>query len=99
MECGKGVSAWTWRDQDTNSTPMQARLIQMGGDDTLGDWTAEVYEEAYLKDPDLREIYILVKQGMEQIPWMAMGGQSQASKNYWVQWERLSVSGGRLYRD
>src|SRR6266516_3276162 len=75
-----------------------ARLIQLGGTDDFGDWTSDVYTEAYLKDPDLREIYILVKQGLEQIPWAAMVGQSQATKAYWTQWERLSVLRGRLYR-
>jgi len=61
-------------------------------------WTTEEYEEAYSKDPDLKEIYPLIKQKKEQVPWKAVIGQSLATKNYWQQWTRLYVSEGKLYR-
>jgi transposase InsO family protein len=41
---------------------------------------------------------VLLAEKADQVPWEAVLGKSQATKNYWQQWHRLRVMEGKLYR-
>jgi hypothetical protein len=60
--------------------------------------TPEEFANAYLDDEDLRELYLLLTNNKEQVPWETVVGQSQEAKSYWQQWERLRIVDGKMCR-
>jgi len=77
---------------------VSARAIHFNDKNEDNEWTEQRFRELYEKDIELQDIYSLIANNGQQVPWETMQGYSQATKNYWQQWSRLKIENGKLYR-
>jgi transposase InsO family protein len=77
---------------------LAARMVRFGELAEESEWTSEHMSEAYDADEELSEIYHLLRENEEQVPWGTVIRSSQVTKIYWKQWTRLRVIDGVLYR-
>ena len=61
-------------------------------------WTKEEMAAEQGRDPDIAMIYKRKVNGEEKPPWEAVSGGSPALCSYWLEWNRLSIEDGMLYR-
>lgn len=76
-------------------TEQQARIQAI----TFGRlWDRESMSIAQMEDPDISLIYMAKMDGMERPHWNDIGGESEALKALWAEWQRLELHNNNLYR-
>ena len=76
----------------------RALFLQSGGTDDDDSWSSPNLAEASRIDPELSTFYKLFSENDGQAPWADVVGSDKISKSYWVQWDRLRLHEGVLYR-
>lgn len=61
-------------------------------------WTRAEMATAQMEDPDISLIYIAKLDKQERPTWNAIGGESEALKALWLEWQRLEMFQDNLYR-
>jgi len=87
VDCGRAA------DSPLGDTPCHNPLL----DDGVG-WTSEELQKLQADDRDIGPVVVWLKQN-QRPPREAMESESSELKNYWAQWESLSMVDGLVYRN
>jgi len=88
----------TEEDLNRKEEIVGARAIHFSDKENNNEWTEQRFRDLYEGDIELQDIYHLLSNNQERVPWEVIQGCSQATKHYWQQWSRLKIVDGKLYR-
>ena len=80
-------------DPPLSDTPHRNPLLDHG----VG-WTLEELQKLQADDRDMGPVVVWLEQN-QRPPREAIGSESSELKNYWAQWESLSMVDGLVYRN
>ena len=87
VDCGRAA------DPPLGDTPCHNPLLDNG----VG-WTSEELQKLQADDRDIGPVLVWLKQG-QRPPREAIGSEGSELKNYWAQWDSLSMVDGLVYRN
>ena len=61
-------------------------------------WTIPEMVKAQSEDPDISLLAKAKRENLARPTWNEIGGESEALKSYWLEWRRLEIHNGLLYR-
>ena len=61
-------------------------------------WTRDEMSIAQMEDPDISHVYMAKLENNYRPKWNAIGGESEALKALYLEWKRLEMHDGNLYR-
>ena len=87
------------RTDESEKGDVAVRNVHFAEPQEDSEWNLEKLRAAYENDPELADIYRLISENEERVPWDNVVGLDRLTKSYWQQWERLRLNDGLLYRE